>query len=85
VGVVLAVTGFVSRESGKVAAQPSSATFGILLTFSLLPAVVMLFSLLVFRRYDLSVERLAEVVEAAGTGTGITSPTGAHLPREGKS
>lgn len=85
VGVVLAVTGFVSRESGKVAAQPSSATSGILLTFSLLPAVVMLFSLLVFRRYDLSVERLAEVVEAAGTGTGITSPTGAQLPREGKS
>lgn len=73
VGLVLAVTGFISSEGDEVVAQPSSATVGILLAFSVLPAVAMGLSLLVLRAYDLSAERLAQVVSAAGTGTGITT------------
>ncbi len=68
---MLAVTGFVSRESGETVAQSSSAITGIVIAFSVLPAAAMLLSLLVLRRYDLSAERLAAVVEEAGTGTGI--------------
>jgi Na+/melibiose symporter-like transporter len=78
VGLVLAITGFVSRESGEVMAQTSGAITGILLAFSVLPAAAMLLSLLVLRRYDLSAERLALVVEEAGTGTGIAPVTGAE-------
>lgn len=73
VGLLLALSGFVSSEGDEVVAQPSSATVGILLAFSVLPAVAMVLSLLVLRAYDLSAARLAEVVAAAGTGTGITS------------
>jgi len=48
-----------------------------------LPAAAMLLSLVVLRRYDLSAERLAVVVEEAGTGTGIASVT--ELQGEGTS
>ncbi len=83
VGLVLAVTGFVSRESGEAVAQSSTAIAGILVAFSVLPAAAMLLSLVVLRRYDLSAERLAVVVEEAGTGTGIASVT--ELQGEGTS
>lgn len=78
VGVVLALAGFLSSESGQSVSQPSSAIVGILVSFSVLPAIAMGLSLLVLRRYDLSAERLAAVVEAAGTGTGISLPD--HAP-----
>jgi len=77
VGLLLAVFGFVSREGTDVVEQTSSATTGILLAFSVLPAIAMLLSLLALRRYDLSAERLAAVVEEAGTGTGIAPVDGA--------
>jgi GPH family glycoside/pentoside/hexuronide:cation symporter len=75
---VLALAGFISTKSGETVAQPASATVGILLSFSVVPAVVMLASLLVLRRYDLTAERLAQVVEEAGTGTGIEPVTDPH-------
>lgn len=78
VGVVLALAGFLSSESGQSVSQPSRAIVGILVSFSVLPAIAMGLSLLVLRRYDLSAERLAAVVEAAGTGTGISLPD--HAP-----
>jgi sugar (glycoside-pentoside-hexuronide) transporter len=71
VGGVLALAGFVSSDATETATQPGSAITGILLAFSVLPAIAMVLSLLALRRYDLSAERLAAVVEEAGTGSGI--------------
>jgi GPH family glycoside/pentoside/hexuronide:cation symporter len=78
VGTVLAFAGFLSTESGQTLTQPSSAIVGILISFSVLPAIAMVLSLLALRRYDLSAERLAVVVQEAGTGTGIALPDHAH-------
>ena len=80
VGVALALAGFLSSESGQTVSQPSSAIVGILVSFSVLPAIAMLLSLLALRRYDLSAERLAAVVEEAGTGTGIELPDDVRGP-----
>ena len=68
VAVVLALTGYVSRTAsagavtagsaagsttGMVLSQPGSAVTGIVLTFSVLPAVLMLLSLITLGRYHL--------------------------------
>lgn len=49
---VLAVGGYVSSEGGDVT-QPDSAVLAITLGFSLLPALLMVLSLLWLRRYTL--------------------------------
>ncbi|WP_069386157.1 MFS transporter [Cellulosimicrobium cellulans] len=51
--VVLAVTGYVSTRAGETAAQPASAVDGIALSFSVVPAVLVLLSLLPLVRYGL--------------------------------
>lgn len=51
--IVLAVTGYVESTAEVVPTQPDSALLGIALTFSLLPAALLLASLLVFRSYRL--------------------------------
>lgn len=51
--VVLAVTGYVSTRAGETAAQPTSAVDGIALSFSVVPAVLVLLSLLPLVRYGL--------------------------------
>jgi Na+/melibiose symporter-like transporter len=51
--VVLAATGYVESAAGVEVQQPGSAIAGIALSFSLLPAVLMLLSLLAFGRYRL--------------------------------
>lgn len=55
VAVVLAVTGYVSRTAGdtSVLTQPPSAVAGIVLTFSVVPALLMLLSLVALARYPL--------------------------------
>ena len=70
VGGLLAVAGFVSAPTGKVATQPDGALAGIVLACSALPAVAMLLSLWLLRRYELTENRLAELV---GKGAGGTS------------
>ncbi|MFN2522097.1 MAG: MFS transporter [Mycobacteriales bacterium] len=50
-GVSLALTGFVSSAADERVAQPDSALTGLTAGFSLLPAVVVLASLPVLRRY----------------------------------
>jgi len=50
-GLVLAVSGFVSSAADQKVAQPSSAVTGLTLGFSLLPAMFVLGSLPVLRRY----------------------------------
>jgi Na+/melibiose symporter-like transporter len=62
--VVLALTGYVESSAGVQVQQPGTAVAGIALSFSLLPAVLMLLSLLVLGRYRL---RQADI-EAARAG-----------------
>jgi Na+/melibiose symporter-like transporter len=51
--LVLAVTGYIESTAEVVPVQPDSAVLGIALAFSLVPAVLMGASLLVFRGYRL--------------------------------
>jgi Na+/melibiose symporter-like transporter len=51
---VLAVTGFVSTTGDQTVAQPSSAVTGVLLSFSVVPAVLLVLSLPFLRRYELT-------------------------------
>jgi Na+/melibiose symporter-like transporter len=50
-GLSLALTGFVSSAADERVSQPGSAVTGLVLGFSLLPAVVVLASLPILRRY----------------------------------
>ena len=50
---VLALTGFEPSRAGQVVAQPDGAVLGIVVAFSVLPALLVLASLLVLRRYPL--------------------------------
>lgn len=51
---LLAVTGFVSRTGDAVVAQPGSALTGVVVAFSLLPAVLVGLSLVALTRYRLT-------------------------------
>ncbi|MDF2573623.1 MAG: transporter [Agromyces sp.] len=51
--IVLAVTGYVESTGSAIVEQPGAATAGITIAFSLLPAALVLLSLLALRRYPL--------------------------------
>ncbi|MHC3000565.1 MFS transporter [Microbacterium sp. HJ5] len=51
--VILAVTGYVSSTAGETVAQPDAAITGIVVSFSLAPAVLIALSLLTLARYPL--------------------------------
>lgn len=53
VALTLAATGYVSTVAGTTAQQPDAAITGIVLSFSILPALLMAASLLTLRRYRL--------------------------------
>ncbi|MFF1540411.1 MFS transporter [Microbacterium sp. NPDC058269] len=53
VSLTLAATGYVSTVAGTTVEQPQAAVTGIVLSFSVLPAVLMAASLLTLRRYRL--------------------------------
>lgn len=57
---VLEASGYVSSSTGEAAIQSEGAKLGVLLGFSLLPAVVVAIALLPLRGYDLDEKRLAE-------------------------
>jgi Na+/melibiose symporter-like transporter len=61
--LVLAVFGYVSNTEGSIA-QSSSARLGVLLGFTVLPAVLVAGALVLLRGYDLTEERLESVVRA---------------------
>jgi Na+/melibiose symporter-like transporter len=66
-GLVLALGGFVSSTSGETVTQPDSALTAIAIGFGVVPALLMLMSLPVLRRYRLTeaeLQRLAESSEA---------------------
>jgi GPH family glycoside/pentoside/hexuronide:cation symporter len=51
--IVLAASGYLESVAGQVVAQPDSAITGIILSFSVVPAVIIAASLVAFRRYPL--------------------------------
>ncbi|MFJ2551232.1 MFS transporter [Microbacterium sp. NPDC087591] len=53
VSLTLAATGYISTVAGAAVTQPAEAITGIVLSFSILPAVLMLASLLPLQRYRL--------------------------------
>jgi Na+/melibiose symporter-like transporter len=57
-GLVLQVSGYASSDSGTAVAQSAGARAGIVLGFTVLPAVVVALALLLLRRYDLTEARL---------------------------
>ena len=59
VGVILSLMGFV-ESSGAHVEQTDQARFGILLSFSIVPVVLMATSLLILKKYTLSEEQLAQ-------------------------
>jgi Na+/melibiose symporter-like transporter len=62
--MVLALGGFVATTSGTTAEQPQSALTAIALGFGALPALLMLVSLPVLRRYSLTEQDLAALSDA---------------------
>lgn len=66
--VVLQLFGYVSSSSGTAAAQDDTARLGVLLGFSLLPALIVGLAVLLMRGYDLTEERLAAVTSPVATG-----------------
>lgn len=63
VSLTLAATGYVSTVAGATVEQPAAAITGIVLSFSILPAVLMAASLLTLRHYRLR----REDIDAAAT------------------
>ncbi|MEO9014522.1 MAG: MFS transporter [Terrimesophilobacter sp.] len=63
--VVLAVTGYVQSTAGVAATQSSEAVVGIVLSFSVVPAAIMGFSLIALRRYRLRKADIDEPAEVA--------------------
>ena len=51
--MILAVTGYVSSTAGESVTQPDAAVTGIVLSFSVVPAVLIAVSLATLGRYSL--------------------------------
>ena len=68
-GLVLAVGGFISTTSGQTATQPDSALTAIAIGFGVVPAVLMLLSLPVLRRYRLTEDELRSLADAPGAAS----------------
>jgi Na+/melibiose symporter-like transporter len=59
--LILQFSGYLSSDTGVAVAQPESARLGILLGFTLVPALLVGLAAILLRRYDLTAEKLAEV------------------------
>jgi Na+/melibiose symporter-like transporter len=69
--IVLAVTAFIPTEGDEVVTQPASALLGIVLSFSVIPAVLMFLSLISLARYPLrkaDIDALVRDTPAPPTG-----------------
>jgi GPH family glycoside/pentoside/hexuronide:cation symporter len=60
--VLLAAFGYVSSSSGEAAAQSGTAKLGVLIGFTVVPAIVVASALVGLRGYDLDERRLTEGV-----------------------
>jgi glycoside/pentoside/hexuronide:cation symporter, GPH family len=59
--LVLQLSGYASSSTGDAAVQTDSAKLGVLLGFTVLPAVLVTVAMVFLRRYDLTEERLRSV------------------------
>ncbi|MCW3843912.1 MFS transporter [Micromonospora yasonensis] len=80
-GLVLQLSGYVSSATGVAAAQPASARLGVLLGFTVLPAVLVALPVALLRGYDLTAARLAAVTRPAGVPA-ARIPTDPLIPDE---
>ncbi|GAA3294025.1 MFS transporter [Dactylosporangium vinaceum] len=64
--LLLAAFGYVSSDSGTAAAQTDTARLGVLLGFTVVPAIVVALALFTLRGYDLDEERLSSRSEGQG-------------------
>ena len=62
--VALAATGYVDSVAGETVAQPSAAIAGIVVSFSIVPAALIVASLWAFSRYPLRKNSIDRTVEA---------------------
>jgi Na+/melibiose symporter-like transporter len=62
--LILAAFGYVSSDSGTAAAQTDTARLGVLLGFTVVPAIVVALALFTLRGYDLDEARLSREDEA---------------------
>ena len=72
--IVLAVTGFIATTAEETVVQPESAIIGIILAFSVIPAVLMLLSLISLARYPLrkaDIDALVRDTPAPPTGAPV--------------
>lgn len=69
VGLILAATGFISTKAGETVTQPGSALTGIVVSFSIFPALMLLLSLPTLFKYDLTENRLNELRGAHDSAT----------------
>ncbi|WP_244295894.1 MFS transporter [Micromonospora orduensis] len=67
-GLVLQLSGYVSSDTGTAAAQSDSARLGVLLGFTVIPAVLIAPPILLLRRYTLTPAVLAEAVRHPRVG-----------------
>jgi Na+/melibiose symporter-like transporter len=65
--IVLAATGYLESVAGQEVAQPGSAIAGIILSFSVVPALIIAASLVTFLRYPLRKTDIDAVAEAAAS------------------
>jgi Na+/melibiose symporter-like transporter len=63
-GLILQLFGYTSSSSGTAHAQSGTARLGIVLAFTVLPAVVVAGALVLLRGYNLTPERLASAAAA---------------------
>lgn len=66
-GLVLQVAGYTSSATGTAASQSDSARLGVLLGFTVLPALLVGPVVLLLRRYDLTADRLAAATTPTAT------------------
>jgi glycoside/pentoside/hexuronide:cation symporter, GPH family len=75
---LLAVTGFVETEGGAIVDQPPAAITGIVVGFAVVPAVMVLSSLLLLRHYDLDEAAVRSFVTPEATA--VAPPLAAGDP-----
>jgi len=70
-GSILGWTGFLETAADQTAVQAASALRGILIAFSVTPALLFCLSLPLIRRYDLSQGKLSELSSTAGEAASV--------------
>ncbi len=81
-GLVLQLSGYVSSTTGTAAVQSDTARLGVLLGFTVLPALLVALATLLLRPYDLTEARLATLPTAADHGV-VVGTKGANQHEKG--